>query len=625
MSKPPPTREEILDLLRRTTDPSYHEPFFEDERGAIAQYRGLASTNAALSVVVGRSADRQFFISPPGRESAGPSTRATSAITFRRSIDTDVPIIVAAGALTLLGPNQRLYRSTEDVVWYTAPDPNLDRVVVVECDLIGELGNLDLAADDDGKLTHPVTGAPETDVLDLRHLSQTRAGLRAVLTVVSGELSVLTSPGAAPTWGPDDVGLFVRFNFAGDPANVGRVLRIVGWSIASTAGDDGFYARSIVLDDGPQPYLVSGALLDDGGVFTHYTAAAQAGEPNTVVLLPTVPVVGDRFLFGADFPFPRLQVEITQRRYGDLVLVWEWWDGAVWQPAQDLIDGSDGFTVEGWSLISHKPDGGWVSSTIDGRTAYWLSARVDVFTSQALQPLAGRLVVLLDSDLVSDPLDTNGEGQIGWSVLDFHDMGITIVDMPAPAGGRDDDLGLKLAERMIRRRPHESLDVLRRRASRFPDVVTIEMLTWEVNRILEPLGLAGEIIDLGTGFTGMFYDVPPEAAPDCVGAYDLYEPGDVFPTNQTFVMLSEHELRWHFWVRMTASGLGEFGGSYDEGPVLYVEEFGEFEGPAFDNMFFDGYAAVASSAYQAVYERLQEAKAAGIAFTMILGDVAACP
>jgi hypothetical protein len=621
--KPPLTREQILDQLRRVTDEGYHAPFFDDPGGAIAQFRGLARANAVVAEVASRSATRQFFVAPPGFESAGPSVRASASITVQRTRDLDQPMIASAGSLSFAGPNGRVYRSTADVIWYPAPDPERERVVDVVCDFVGEPGNLDPFADDDGNLTDPKTGAPQLSVLDLQALSQERAGIRARLTV--GPLAQLVTNGVAPTWAPSDVGLYLEITAAGTAANVGRVLRIVSWSAATEPGAEGYYARTIELDDGLQLALTSAALLDDGGVFTDYTAAAQAGVASTVPLLPAVPVVGDAFLYGGDAPFAALEVAVTTRLYGVLTLAWEWWDGAVWQPAADLVDGTDGYQVEGVSRVEHTIDPAWATLTIGTRTAYWLRARVSAFTSIAAQPLAGRLVTLTPDPLLADPLDANGDGQIGWAIRDYRDLGLEILDMPAPSGGRDDDLGLKLAERQIRRRPLESLEVLRRRAGRFPDVITPEAITWEINRILEPLGLAGEVCDLGSGFIGLFCDVPTTFAPAIVGAFDLYAPGDLFPVDETMLVLNEFESRWHFFVKVPVSGLGEFGAAWDEGPPsFYADSFGGFLGCAWDFAFCDGYPAVAAAAFKAVWERVSEAKAGGIAFTMIEGDVPVC-
>lgn len=625
MPKPPPTTEQILDLLRRVTPASYHDPFFDDPGGAIAQFRGFARANAEVAKVAGRSASRQMFLTPPGFEPAGFGSRARATLTIRRSQDLDTTLIAKAGALSLVGPNARLYRTDAEVIWYAAPDPEDEREVTILCDLIGEPGNLEWYADAAGNL-HDADDQPRLDVLDLEELSQGRAGTKATLVKTPGTLAQLVDDGSAPTFAPSDVGLHLRINLAATAGNIGRLLRIVGWSISETPGPNGIYPRTITLDDGPQPYLATAAIQDDGGVLTDYTGAAQAGTPNAVQLLPATPAIGDAFYIGADQPFGTVQLEISGRRYGELTLAWEWWDGALWQPVADLVDGSEALTVEQLVEVSHTPDPGWALTTISGRTAYYLRARVTAFVSQSQAPATGRIVTLIAAELAPDPLDSNGEGQIGWSIQDWRDLGLVITSMQAPAGGRDDDLGHKLLERGLRRRPGESEDALRRRASRFPDVVTPEMITWEINRLLEPLGLAGKVCDLHDGVTGLFWDAPVSCAPDVVGAWDLYGPGDMFPANPTLLPLSLAETRWHFFVCVPPSGLGEFGAAWDQGPpAIFSDVFGTFLGSAWDFAFADGYPTIAASAYRDVWQRVQEAKAGGIRFTMVQRALPTCP
>ncbi len=38
----PPTKDEIFDILKRVTEPSYHVPIIEDPRGGVALYRQMA-------------------------------------------------------------------------------------------------------------------------------------------------------------------------------------------------------------------------------------------------------------------------------------------------------------------------------------------------------------------------------------------------------------------------------------------------------------------------------------------------------------------------------------------------------------------------------------------------------
>ena len=338
MPKPPPSTSTLLDQVRRVTDQAWSQPFFDDPGGAIAPFRGWAASGSYVAAVGSRSASRQFFVTPPGFEAADFGGPARGVAVMQRTQWLELPLLVRAGAMTFVAPSGRRFANTEDVLWYPAPDPNPTRSIVIAADVIGEVGNLDAYAAPDGSLTDPTTGGPDLRALDLQALSQQRAGTKATLTLATGEPASLTTSGVAPTWVPSDVGLHLLIASATNPANVGRLLRIVSWSASETPGPDGYYTRTVQLDDGPQPALVSAALLDDGGVVTDYTGAAQAGEANTVPLLPVVPAVGDAFYFGGDTEFALLELEITTRRFGDLVLAWEWWDGALWQPAVDLVD-----------------------------------------------------------------------------------------------------------------------------------------------------------------------------------------------------------------------------------------------------------------------------------------------
>lgn len=628
MPKAPPTKDEILRTLRLVTPASYHDPFFDDPGGAIAQYRGAARTLAELAKVTQRGASRQFFTAPPGDDSAGFATRATQTITLARAAGLDTTVIVDAGKLSTEGPRGRVYRSTELLVWYPL-EPVEERVVELECDLLGEPGNLDyLASPDSGGLlldpttvdpSAPTVGSPALDVIDLQDLSQGRSGVGATLTL--GVPTVLVDPGGAPTFGLPDAGLYVRFNSASNPLNVGRVLRILDVEIASTPDPDtGVFPRTVTLDDTAQPELVSAAIQDDGGAFTQYTAEARDMALDDVPLLPAVPVVGDAFYFGSKSQFNRLDVLITTVRYGELTLAWEFWDGGTWVALSDLVDGTDGFMKAGSVTFTIPPS--WMVATVDTVDAFYVRARVDTFTSQTQQPLAARLIVFVPNFLAIEP----DPGEIGWTILDWKDLGFEILEMTAPAGGRDDDLQLKLDERKIRRRPGESVETLRRRAARFPDAITPQAIQWEVNRVLEPFGLGGLFCDLGKGWTGLFWDVPAALAPKYVGAWDLYGPGDLFPEDKTFLPIDEHELRWHFWIKVPPPTLGEFGAAWDEGPPsIWIEAYGTFLGSAWDFAFTDGYPYISAAAYKEVYERVRLAKGGGIDFTIITGDVPVCP
>ena len=638
MSKPPPTTDDILGILPLVTPEEYNQPFFDDPGGAIAQYRGWARANSELAKVVSRGASRQFFTAPVGQESAGFATRATQTVTLERTEDLDTLLVITVGELTTEGPRERVYRSTEDVIWYPFDPDGASRTAVLECELIGEPGNLDFlaSANSGGLLLDPTTvdpatptvGSPGTDVLDLQDLSQGRSGIRGVLTVVAGEFTTLTDDGGPPTFSPGDVGLYVKINAAGNPANVARLLRILEVDVSTIAGDNGSFPRTVTLDDGLQPCLVKFAKQDDGGVFTDFTAEGRSSEPDDVVILPDPAVVGDAFYFGAKVQFGLLDFSVTTQRFGELTVVWEYRNGAVWTALPGIVDTSVAFSVAGSHSITVDIDAigpGWSVTTLDGVTAFWVRARVDTFTSMTQGPLVGRIIQHIPAPLEVDPLDTAGLGQITWSIKDWKDLGVVITEMTAPSGGRDDDLGAKLAERQIPRRPGESVEILRRRASRFPDTLAPEQIGWEINRILNPFGLAGAVCDVADGFSGLFYDVPPELAPTIVCAWDMYEPGDAFPADKTLLITSDADTRWHFFVKVPPGSLGEFGTAWDEGPpAFYDVGLGQFVVNAWDLAFYDGFPAVSASLYKDVWERVNEVRGGGIRFTMIEGEVTGC-
>jgi hypothetical protein len=616
----PPTTDEVLKLLELVTPADYHEPFINDTNGAIAQYRGWARAESELAEVVARSASRQLFLAGPDRESAGFSVRATMQITLERTENLDLLVIAEAGTITAEGPRGRVYRSADALAWFPF-DPVGEQTIEFVCDLIGEYGNLDFLADADGNLTDPETGGPMLEAVDLQPLSQGRAGIRGQLEL--GSPSKLVAQGLAPTFGPPDVGLYVRITYAGDTDNIGRILRIVGFETDDAVDTAVFYPRAVLLDDTAQPELVTAAIQDDGGVFTNYTDEARSRASDDLPLLPEVPVVGDAIYFGFRTPGSGLRLSITDERIGELVLTWEVWNGA-WSVAV-MDDPSESFSKIGtFDITFDAMPIGWALTTVDGVETYYLRARVSAFTSQTNQPLAALALALIENPLVADPLDANGEGQISWVILDWRDIGLAITEMTAPADGREGDIELKLRERGLQPRTGESVAMLRRRASRFPDVVTPEAIEWEINRILEPLGLAGQVAELGDGYQGLFWDVPASAAPFVVAAWDLYDAGDVHPEDKTFLPLSIADMRWHFWIMVPPPTLGEFGAAWDAGPPsLYVETFGAFIGSAWDSAFTDGYAATSAAIYKQVYDVVP--KAGGISFDMITGDVPVCP
>lgn len=626
-----PTLAEFLDLLRRVTPPDYHEPFFDDPGGAIAIYRSWAKTYAVLSQKVERAASRQLLIPPPGFEAASGPTRATMNVELRRTRDLDRGLLIGLGYATLEGPNQRQYVVSESVRWLP-DDPAPLKTVTFTSTVIGDPGNAEWLGDEDGFIVDARTGRPALNVTNFVNQSDQRGGTKATLTVPGGgALATITDEGRIPTFREGDVGLYLRIDYAANVANIGRVLRVVGYEISTVQSPpgSGLYPRTLVLDDGPQAVLVYAAIQDNGGVFTDYTAQAQSPDADDVPLLPDPLALNDAFYFGSLEEFNRLDVELGRRAYGTFSIAWEVWDGASWVAVPDLVDDTLGFTAAaGTRTVSWSAPPAWVTTTVDGVSAYWVRARASAVTSMSQQPLAGEIVTYYGDPLATEPT----AGEVSWTIMDWLDLGVSIVSMTAPAGGRDDDLSMLATERGYYQETGESDDDFRYRIRQLPPSVSPNELRRGVRRILEPYGIASDVIDLQPGlaksFKGMFVDVPTTLAPDIVSATDLYTPGYVFPVDTSFVVISEiGGAKWHFWALVPAPSLGEFGCFTDsEIPVFFVPTPGPnlYFGSAMDFGFCDGGPWLSELLYRRVAAYLDQAKMAGISWEFLVRDVDPC-
>ncbi len=623
-----PTLDQFLDLLRRVTPEAYSDPYFEDPTGQIALYRGWAQTFAILSQKVERAASRQLLIPAPGFEPPSSSSRATMTVVLRRTRDLGSGLLIGTAAAQLEGPNERIYVNAETVRWLPN-DPEGEKTVEFVSTVIGEPGNAEWLGDDDGFIIDESTGLPALDVTDFRDLSDDRTGTMAVLDVIAGQLSTIRDEGRIPTFREGDVGLYLRINNASNVANIGRVLRVVGYSISAVQDppDSGLYPRTLILDDGPQAVLIYSAKLDDGGVFTDFTTQAQSPDADDVPLLPSPLAVGDAFYIGALEQFLRVDLELTQRAYGDFSLAFEIWDGAAWVAVPNLADETLEFgAAEGTRSISFAQPAAWVSVVVDGVDAFWLRARCTAVVSLTQQPLAGQIVTYYGPTLAVEATP----GEVAWSILDWLDLGVAIVSMTAPAGGRDNDLGMLAVERGYFQEVGETDEDFRYRIRQLPAAVSPNEIRRGIRRILEPYGITSDVIDTQPGisksFFGLFCDVPVSLAPDIVSACDLYGPGDLFPTNTTFLLIDDiGGAKWHFWALVPAPTLGEFGCFCDSTvPVFFVPGPDLYFDSAADYALCDGGPWLSELLYRRVAEYLDAAKMLGISWDFLIRDVDPC-
>jgi len=142
---------------------------------------------------------------------------------------------------------------------------------------------------------------------------------------------------------------------------------------------------------------LAGGLLWDGAAFTNFTTAINNDTANDVSLLDPTPVIGDNFVFGftdmlvkdVDKICDCLHVWIGTAGVGTWTIVWEFWNGA-WTALANVSDGSNGFHNSGHCLVTFDHPAGWVRSTLNGISAYWMRAYLSAYTSMATQPLGNK-------------------------------------------------------------------------------------------------------------------------------------------------------------------------------------------------------------------------------------------
>lgn len=139
-------------------------------------------------------------------------------------------------------------------------------------------------------------------------------------------------------------------------------------------------------------YAVGGAILDDGGATTDYTAEINEATANDVKLLPDCTNGGlaenDAFYFGLDKKWDQLWLDIGQAAVGNYVLAHEYWNGSNWVALSDVIDNTSEFTIAGKHNIKWTRPGDWALTTVDAKNLYWIRARVSAApVSYTTQPL----------------------------------------------------------------------------------------------------------------------------------------------------------------------------------------------------------------------------------------------
>lgn len=560
--------------------------------------RGLAHALAALeNDFVSRL--QGTYLHPHGTQidipATGPRPSRFVAV-VRHDGDLGTATIAPATKIRVLGPNGRVYYNETPVLW-RRKDPNRERAVLFRAIAEGKDHDLAfLAADEDNPT------AIDPSYLQFQDLSRARTNQHGSLVdFESGH--ALKDTGEPAVFESDDESLYVQILAAADAGAVGRTLQILGfkWPGVEEPADSELFPGYATLDDRATPIELVVALLDDGGVFTDYTAAIGE-ETSLVPLVPAAPVVGDAFYFGSANPITFLQVQLDTVTLSDWSIVWEIWDGGAWVTPPTLIDGSGGWRT----IFAPRIEVGSIAlqaqTAVNGVTAYWVRARVAAIGVFNTQPLAKWAYVGAYQPLALE------SGSVTWRVLDWKDRGLVLASVTLADSGRDADLDLCGEDRGIRREEGEpDLDYYRRIATA-ADVASPRAILRAVNRHLQPTGKTGRVIDVGNEVQGFFWDVD---------AWDYYGPGDKFPENQWKLYLSHWEAFGHFYVLLPWLPDGEFGLFWDDGPYKYLTPVGKFIGPFWDEGFMDGYPVSAATIYKNIYKDVDDRKAGGVTFTLI--------
>lgn len=517
----PPTKDEIFDILKRVTEPGYHEPIIDDPRGSVALYRQMACQMQVVAEKGFRSQQSSFYLTYPtqGDVPASSLRSATMLVDIQRTKNRDVNLTAEIATIILFGPQGRRYVNAEQVVWAPFEESDLKSIEFISQNP-GYAGNLDHIADANGLITNP-DGSAATDIVGLQPQGGT-SNVFADIIANAGGLSSMVDQGKPDTFSEADVGLYVEILTATNSANIGRLLQIASFSQGTEDPvGSGLFPRRILVDDGPIQTQIFVALSDDGTLsFTNETAAARNATADDMTLMQT-PGLSDGYYFGSTEQFSGIEITISTPGVGVWDITWEYWDGVAYTALGGVIDNTVGWTAEGTLTVSWTIPGGWVTDTLDSITAYHVRAQVTSFTSSTTSPL-GQIVYTSQANPLIPELDDEfgaATGAVEWIVRDWIDLGLLITQIEAPTGGQDNTLRMLGEERGVFQQNGESDDSFRLRAARLADVVTPNAIIGTINQALEPFGMTGTAIDLASGgtfgtFDGWFWDVD---------AWDYYE------------------------------------------------------------------------------------------------------
>lgn len=496
----PLSKAEILDLLSRVTESSYHTPIIDDPRGSIAAYRQMACQFAVVADKGFRSQESSFYLPYPtqGDLPASSLEAATMLVTMNRSKDRWRYITVEIAAMTLFGPHGRRYVNAERIEWLPY-DPVEEKTIEFISQDPGFVGNLEHLADANGLITNP-DGTVATDIVGLLPLVAATNTLATILAIPNA-LSQIEDSGAPDVFSEDFIGFYVEILTSAIDANIGRILRITGYEVAASST-----SKRVIVDDGPLVTQILVAQALEVAAFTNETSAARSNTADDITLLPAAPAVGDAYYFGAGVSFGGVDLTVSTPGVGTWAITWKYWNGSAYVPLTGVVDATVNFTATGTHRVAWIVPGDWAATAEAGITAFYAKAELTAFTSLSAQPL-GQIAYTLDVNSLTADVANPGTGAVEWAIRDWIDLGVTLTQIVAPAGGRDDTLRMLGEERGVYQQNNETADTFRNRAARLVEVVSPDAINAVANQAMAPFGFKARAIDVSDGFDGWFWDV----------------------------------------------------------------------------------------------------------------------
>ncbi|ACZ61394.1 hypothetical protein [Dehalococcoides mccartyi] len=321
---------------------------------------------------------------------------ASEAKTASPGLVCPVPVIVPATALATVSDPERTVLHDDA--------PPTDTEVTTEANSDPVIDQSWLQNDDNQEAVTTTTWKAMTFTPATNH---TIRGVRLALygsSVGSITVSIRATSGGLPTGGDLCSGPLDGSQLNG--TFDGKVYDIsLGVGTALTAGT--VYAIVVRTGSGTLNWRSSAAGYDRGNKCSSTNSGGSWTTDATRELLfqefgdnsldvpatPSPTAVGDGLYIGNSTPFDYVDVWVNQAGVGTYTITWKYYNGVSWLP---LTLSSDGDRSNSWkrpgrhTVFFNRPVD-WAITSILTYALYWVKAEVTAYTSQATQPILGRV------------------------------------------------------------------------------------------------------------------------------------------------------------------------------------------------------------------------------------------